>query len=215
MAQIETDDKASAPRFLVGLTGGIGSGKSIVADMFASYGAAIIDTDLIAHQLTAPDGAAIPDIRKTFGNAFIAASGAMDRIRMREHVFSEPQARHALEAILHPLIRDETERAALTAESRYLILVVPLLIEADAWRQRVSRILVIDCPEELQIRRVMQRNKLSESQVRAIMAAQAPRTVRLAAADDVVINDGDIENLEHQVAALHALYCTLAPPQHA
>ncbi len=197
-------------RFSVGLTGGIGSGKSTVADLFAERGAAIIDTDLIAHRLCAPDGAAIKAILAQFGAAFIGADGAMDRAAMRDKVFSDPAAKQQLEAILHPLIRVETERAAQQAGGDYLMLVVPLLVESGNWAQRVTRVLVIDCPEALQIHRVMQRNALSEAQVRAIMAHQASRAARLAAADDVIVNDGDASALTSQVDRLHTLHLSLA-----
>jgi dephospho-CoA kinase len=197
-------------RFSVGLTGGIGSGKSTVADMFAARGAAIIDTDQIAHRLTAPDGAAIPHIRAQFGEAFLAADGAMDRAKVRDYVFAEPAAKARLEAVLHPLIRIETERAAAEAQGAYLIFVVPLLVESGTWKHRVSRVLVVDCQEKLQVMRVMSRSGLSESQVRAIMAAQVPRETRLAAADDVIVNDDDPAALEPQVERLHALYASLA-----
>jgi dephospho-CoA kinase len=196
--------------FSVGLTGGIGSGKTTVADMFAARGAAIIDTDLIAHRLTAPGGAAIDEIRARFGPSFIDAKGAMDRARMRGHVFSEPAAKAELEAILHPLIRRETEQAAAQAEGAYLIFVVPLLVESGGWKQRVSRVLVVDTPEELQVARVMNRSGLSAPQVRAIIAAQASRAARLAAADDVIANDGEPGLLAPQVDRLHALYLSLA-----
>lgn len=197
-------------RFSVGLTGGIGSGKSTVADLFAARGAAIIDTDLIAHRLCAPDGAAIAVIRATFGPTFISTDGAMDRAAMRDKVFSDPAAKQQLEAILHPLIRDETERAAHQAQGEYLMPVVPLLVESGNWVRRVTRVLVVDCPESLQIERVMQRNRLSQPQVRAIMANQASRAERLAAADDVIVNDADAEALVPQVDRLHALYLLLA-----
>jgi dephospho-CoA kinase len=203
-------DATPKVRFSVGLTGGVGSGKSMVADLFAERGASVIDTDLIAHQLTAPGGMAIASIEQTFGPSFIAASGAMDRIRMREAVFSDPAAKKRLEAILHPLIRSETERAAMQAHGTYLLYVVPLLVESGLWKERVARVLVIDCPEELQIQRVMQRNDFTEQQVRAIMAAQAPRAVRLAAADDVIVNDGDAAVLPAQVKRLHEHYVFLA-----
>jgi dephospho-CoA kinase len=192
--------------FSIGLTGGIGSGKSLVADLFAQRGAAIIDTDLIAHQLTAPQGSAIPAIRAEFGAEFLTADGAMDRAKMREHVFSDALAKKRLEMILHPMIRTATEKAALQVKGAYRIFVVPLLIESGSWRKRVSRILVVDCPELLQVARVVSRNNLPEQQVRAIMAAQATREARLAAADDIVINDGDKAALVPQVDRLHALY---------
>lgn len=198
------------PRFSIGLTGGIGSGKSTVADMFAERGAAVIDTDVIAHQLTAPDGAAIAPLAAEFGSAFIDASGAMDRAMMRAHVFSDPQAKQRLEAILHPLIRAETASAAQHAQGLYLIFVVPLLVESGNWRERVQRILVVDCDEQIQLERVMQRNAMTPSQVRAIMATQASRQQRLQAADDVIVNDSEPAALLPQVTRLHALYEALS-----
>jgi dephospho-CoA kinase len=203
----------AAAGFSVGLTGGIGSGKTTVANMFAARGAAVIDTDQIAHELTRPGGIAIPAIAEQFGPDFIASTGALDRARMRDAVFSNPTAKQRLEAILHPLIKSECERAAQQAQGPYLILVVPLLVESGHWKQRVSRVLVIDCPEQQQIVRVMDRNGLSEAQVRAIMANQATRAQRLAAADDVLTNTGDMAALEPEVDRLHALYCALAQPQ--
>jgi dephospho-CoA kinase len=196
--------------FSVGLTGGIGSGKTTVADMFAARGASVIDTDSIAHQLTAPGGGAIPAIRARFGDEFLTPSGAMDRAKMREHVFMDQAAKERLEAILHPLIRSETELAATQATGAYLIFVVPLLVESGQWKQRTSRVLVVDCPERLQIDRVMKRSGLTEQQVRAIMATQALRETRLAAADDVVYNDGATAALAGKVDQLHALYAGLA-----
>ncbi|MDO9420703.1 MAG: dephospho-CoA kinase [Herminiimonas sp.] len=201
---------ASQHRFSIGLTGGIGSGKSTVADMFAAHGAAVIDTDLIAHQLTVAGGRAIDAIKLAFGADFIAASGALDRAKMREAVFADPAEKKRLEAILHPLIRTETEHAAAQAQGAYILFVVPLLVESGLWKQRVSRVLVIDCSEETQIRRVMQRNKLTEPQVRAIIAAQAPREARLAAADEIIINDSDTAALVPQIQRLHDLYVSLA-----
>ncbi len=178
--------------------------------MFAARGAAIIDTDQIAHQLTAPNGAAIAEIRAQFGEAFLTESGAMDRAKVREYVFAEPAAKARLEAILHPLIRSEVEHAAQQAQGEYLIFAVPLLVESQSWRQRVSRVLVVDCLEETQIRRVMSRSGLREEQVRAIMAAQASRQERLAAADDVIDNNGDAIALVSQVDRLHMMYAALA-----
>ncbi|WP_151635670.1 dephospho-CoA kinase [Noviherbaspirillum aerium] len=197
-------------RFSIGLTGGIGSGKTTVADMLGARGAALVDTDLIAHQLTAPGGSAIPEIHAQFGAAFLTAEGALDRGRMRQYVFSDPQAKSRLESILHPLIRIETERAAEAAQGAYLIFVVPLLVESSSWKERVSRVLVVDCSEETQLRRVISRSGLPEAQVRAIMAAQATRAQRLAAADDVIDNDGEPAALAPQVDRLHALYSRLA-----
>lgn len=197
-------------RFSIGLTGGIGSGKTTVADMFAARGAAVIDTDLIAHQLTAPGGAAIPEIHAQFGVVFLTEQGAMDRAKMRAFVFDEPSAKARLEAILHPLIRSETERAAEQAQGAYLVFVVPLLVESGTWRNRVSRVLVVDCDEQTQVRRVISRSGLPEPQVRAIMAAQVSRQQRLAAADDVISNENGRDDLVPQVERLHALYASLA-----
>jgi dephospho-CoA kinase len=193
-------------RFVVGLTGGIGSGKSLVANMFADRGASIVDTDQIAHSLTAPGGAAMPDILAEFGAQMADSRGAMDRARMRELVFREPAAKRRLEAILHPMIRDATLAAAADATGSYVILAIPLLVESGAWKQRVNRVLVIDCPEEVQVARVMARNGLAEDQVRAIMATQVPRLERLAAADDVIDNGGPIQALTPQVDRLHGFY---------
>jgi dephospho-CoA kinase len=201
--------------FSIGLTGGIGCGKSTVADLFVERGATVIDTDQIAHQLTMPGGIALPAIRAQFGDAFIGPDGAMDRARMRAHVFADPTEKQKLEAILHPLIRQETEGAAANASGPYVIFVVPLLIESGTWKERVSRVLVIDCPEQLQIERVIRRSSLTEAQVRAIMAAQVSREVRLAAADDTIVNDGDVNAITPQVDRLHARYCTLADEQRA
>lgn len=200
-------------RFSVGLTGGIGSGKSTVANLFAAAGAAVIDTDVISHRLTAADGEAIAPIRTSFGAEFILPNGAMNRPRMREAVFADPAAKARLEGILHPLIRQQTERAALDAQGAYLIFVIPLLVELGVWRERVSRILVVDCSEQTQIERVMQRNALSKAQVQAIMANQATRAARLAIADDVVDNDGDPVLLQQQVSTLHQTYLAMAQTQ--
>lgn len=196
--------------FSVGLTGGIGCGKSTVADLFASRGAAVIDTDLIAHRITAPDGLAMPAIRVQFGKEYITAAGALDRQRMRARVFADNQAKRKLESILHPMIRSECERDAAAAQGSYLMFVVPLLVESPDWRQRVSRILVVDCPEQQQIARVMKRSGLSEPEVRAIMANQVSRAERLAAADDVIANDEDLAHLVAQVDRLHAQYRSIA-----
>ncbi len=200
----------SAKAFSIGLTGGIGSGKTMVAELFAARGAAVVDTDRIAHELTAPGGIAIPAIRAQFGNAFLTPEGAMDRPKMRAAVFADPAAKKQLESILHPLIRSETELAGTLARGAYLMFVVPLLVESGNWKQRTSRILVVDCPEQLQVMRVMKRNALTEAQVRAIMATQVSREVRLAAADDVIVNDGDVSTLAPQIDRLHALYSALA-----
>lgn len=197
-------------KFSIGLTGGIGSGKSLVADQFARLGAAVIDTDLIAHQLTGPGGAAMPAIRATFGDAFLTSEGALDRAAMRAHVFSDAAARKQLEGILHPMIAQQTRAQAASASGDYLMFVVPLLTESGQWKDRVDRVLVVDCPESLQLARVMQRNQLSADAVQAIMATQATRAARLAIADDVIINDGAIDGVTDAVHRLHEVYQTLA-----
>lgn len=192
--------------YVVGLTGGIGSGKSAAADEFARLGATIVDTDEIAHELTGPGGAAIDAVRQLFGDDFIDARGAMDRRRVREVVFAEPHAKERLEALLHPLIRDESLRRIAAATGPYVIHVVPLLVESPGYRDRVDRVLVIDCPEATQLARVRARSGLSEDEVRRIIAAQATRETRLAGADDVIDNSGSLEDLRRQVAALHRRY---------
>ncbi|MFL6567433.1 MAG: dephospho-CoA kinase [Burkholderiales bacterium] len=192
--------------FVVGLTGGIGSGKSAAAAEFERLGADLVDTDAIAHELTAVGGAAIGEIRKVFGSQVLTASGALDRDKMRERVFADPAAKKALEALLHPMIRGESRRLIAGARGPYVIHVVPLLVESPDYRSRVDRVLVIDAPEELQVERVRSRSGLSEAQVRAIVAAQATRAQRLAAADDLIENRGTIEALREQVAALHRKY---------
>jgi dephospho-CoA kinase len=193
-------------RLSIGLTGGIGCGKTTVADLFAARGASVIDTDLIAHSLTTPQGAAMPALIEEFGADFATPEGALDRVKMRALVFSDPGARARLEAILHPRIREATAAASLLATGPYLILVVPLLIESGSWRARVTRVLAIDCPEEVQVARVMSRNGMAESEVRAIMAAQVTRAQRQAAADDIILNDDGLDALLPQVERLHAFY---------
>lgn len=192
--------------FVVGLTGGIGSGKSTVADLFVAAGAGLVDTDAIAHELTAPDGAAMPAIAAAFGAAVLTPTGALDRAAMRQRVFADAGARQQLEAILHPMIRQLSDARCLAATTPYVVLAVPLLVESGTYRARCDRIAVVDCPESLQIERVMARNGLAADQVRAIMAAQATRADRLAAADDVVLNDGGLTKLYEQVERLHLNY---------
>lgn len=199
-------EQHDTPRFTVGLTGGIGCGKTTVADLFAARGAAVIDTDQIAHALTAPQGAAMPALIEAFGADYATADGALDRAKMRALVFADPGARARLEAILHPRIREATAAAAAIATGPYLMFVVPLLIESGTWRERVARVLAIDCPEEVQVARVMARNGLTEAQVRAIMAAQVTRAQRQAAADDLILNDDGLDALLPQVECLHAFY---------
>ena len=196
--------------YTVGLTGGIGSGKSVVAGLFARRGIAVIETDEIAHELTCPGGEAIGAIRSAFGASLIGADGALDRDGMRKLVFGDAAARKRLEAILHPLIRKESARQGDRAPSPYAILVVPLLVESGVDRSRYARVLVVDCPEVQQVERAMRRSSLSEAEVRAILAAQATREQRLAQADDVIDNSGTPEALERQVSNLNEKYLTLA-----
>jgi dephospho-CoA kinase len=200
---------SGASRLVVGLTGGIGSGKSAAADEFARLGASVVDTDAIAHELTALGGRALPEIARVFGPDFVR-DGKMDRQRMREHVFSDPAAKKALEGLLHPLIREESKRRIASAAGPYVIHVVPLLVESADYRQRVDRVLVVDAPEEAQVARVRSRSQLSDDAVRAIMRTQAPRATRLAAADDVIDNGGSRDALLKQVADLHQKYLQFA-----
>lgn len=176
----------------LGLTGGIGSGKSTVARMLDSLGAAVIDADAIARGVTAPNGRAIAAITTEFGPRFIAADGALDRALMRTLAFNDPTARHRLEAIIHPLVGQEASRQASEAAAaghQLLVFDIPLLAESTHWRERLDRVMVIDCPEETQVTRVTVRDGLSAAAVRAIIAVQAPRLKRLAAADLVLCND--------------------------
>ena len=196
--------------FVVGLTGGIGSGKSAAAQLFEALGATVIDTDAIAHALTAAGGAAIAPIRAAFGADYITAEGALARARMRELVFADAAKKSALEAILHPLIRQRSGELVQAARSPYVILMVPLLIESGDYRGRCQRILVVDCPEELQVERVVTRSGLSAAQVGAVMATQTSRAARLAAADDVIDNSRDPAHLRREVEALHRRYLQLA-----
>ncbi len=202
--------KMSYKNFSIGLTGGIGSGKTMVANMFAELGARIVDTDEVARNLTVSGGAAIESIRKEFGERFIAQNGAMNRSLMRELVFSNPDERLKLEAILHPLIRKVSLELAEAATGIYVIFVNPLLVELPIWHGMGTRILVVDCPEELQIERVMKRNNMSREQVEAIMATQATRRQRLAVADDVIINDRSMEEIWKEVVILHEKYTKMA-----
>jgi len=191
----------------IGLTGGIGSGKSTVGQMLQAHGAALIDADAIARSVTAAHGSAIPAIAQTFGSEFITAEGAMDRDRMRAHVFRHPPAKQALEAIIHPLVMQEAQRQAQEAIAKghqTLVFDVPLLVESGArWRTQVDRILVVDCLEETQIQRVMARNSLSREVIQSIISAQATRAQKLAAADWVIHNEGlNLEALDAYVKSL-------------
>jgi dephospho-CoA kinase len=196
--------------FCVGLTGGIGSGKSAAASLFGKLGAAIVDTDEISHQLTAPGGDALPELKRQFGTASISASGGLDRAHMRDLVFRDAAARKKLEAILHPLIRERTRVGIATARAPYVIVVVPLLFETGAYLDIVKRVVVVDCDEDMQVRRVVARSGIAADEVRRIMAAQLPRAERVKRANDVLDNNGDLEALKPQVARLHDRYLALA-----
>ena len=192
----------------IGLTGGIGSGKSTVAAALAALGASVIDTDAIARSLTQPGGAAIAAIAAQFGAEFVDASGALDRSRMRELAFADPAARQRLEAILHPLIRAETARQADAAQGTAIVFDVPLLIESGRWREQVDRVLVVDCREATQVERVMARSGWTREAVQAVLAQQASRRSRRAGADAVIYNDGlSHEELRAEVRALWEGWC--------
>lgn len=195
---------------IIGLTGGIGSGKTSAAKFFAGLGTCIIDTDEIAHELTQPHGAAIGAIQQAFGKNFITVEGALNREKMRGLVFSDSASRQKLEAILHPLIHMAATRSAALASSPYVIMVVPLLLETGDYREIVQRVLVVDCDEQRQIIRAMARSGLSAQEVRAIMATQITRQQRLQQADDVIVNDCNLAHLQQQVEALHQKYLALA-----
>lgn len=187
----------------IGLTGGIGSGKSTVAARLLARGAALVDTDAISRALTATGGAALPAIAAAFGDAAIGADGALDRDHMRQRVFSDPSARHRLEAILHPMIGAETQRQAAEAGDRTIVFDVPLLTESAQWRQRVDKVLVVDCREATQVARVMRRSGWTEETVQRVIAQQATRAARRAIADAVIFNEGlTLEQLDTQVHRL-------------
>ncbi len=198
--------------FKLGLTGGIGSGKTFVANLLAGWGASVIDTDQIAHALTTPNGLAIEPIREAFGPDVIGQDGALDRARMRELVFANPAQRTVLEGILHPLIAQEVFAQAKAATGLYAVFVVPLLVESGRWRDRIDRLCVVDCEEATQIARVQARSGIPIDTIRRILAAQATREQRLAVADDIIVNSANttIQELEKQVLVLHEAWCNLA-----
>ncbi|QNM97200.1 dephospho-CoA kinase [Chitinimonas koreensis] len=200
---------------VIGLTGGIGSGKSTVANLFGALGVPVVDTDLIAHALSQPGQPGAAAVARLFGADYLDAAGAIDRPKLRARIFADAGAKAALEAELHPRIRTETQRqlAALPANTAYTLLAVPLLFETGAYRDAIDRALVVDCPEPLQVARVMARSKLTEAEVRAIMAAQLPREKRLAQADDIIVNDGDMEKLGVEVRNLHKKYTQASESQ--
>ena len=191
---------------LIGLTGGIGSGKTAVSDLLGKLGAGVIDTDLISHQITAPGGRAIPLIAKEFGADFIDPQGALDRPKMRALVFADSNARQALEKLTHPLIQQETAKQAFElakSGAPYLVFVVPLLIESGSWVNLIDYLIVVNCPEETQIQRVMHRSNMTRLDVENILKAQTSRKVRLAAANAVIENQGSLDELKSEVLRLH------------
>ncbi|HMJ49038.1 MAG TPA: dephospho-CoA kinase [Burkholderiales bacterium] len=196
--------------FTVGLTGGIGCGKSIAAQKFADRGVQVVDTDAISHRLTAPGGPALAAIRRHFGNEVFNSDGSLDRAQLRNRIFSNPRAKKKLETLLHPLIRADALQQLARATTPYAVLVVPLLLETDNWRKLVQRVLVVDCDEKEQIARAMARSRLSEAEVRAIMATQLSRSARLRLADDVLSNTSSLEQLQQQVDNLHQKYLRLS-----
>lgn len=196
--------------YTVGLTGGIGSGKTTVADCFAALGVPVIDTDVIARDLTAPDGAALAAICAAFGEAVMQADGTLDRAALRRRVFADTAARHQLEAILHPRIRQAVQQALATLAAPYALIVIPLLVETGGYQDVLNRVLVVDCPEDVQIARVKARSGLTHDEVQAILAAQTGRAERLAAADDVIVNTATPADLCAEVARLHQRYLALA-----
>jgi dephospho-CoA kinase len=196
--------------YLVGLTGGIGSGKTTVANLFAALGAGIVDTDEIAKAQTAPGMPAVADIGHHFGAEYVTADGALDRGRMRKLVFGNANARRELEGILHPRIRQESQRMIAKTTAPYAIVVVPLLLETRNYRGLANRVLVVDCTPEVQIERVMKRSGLAREEVLAIMDTQLPRAERLRNADDIVHNDGEQDALQPQILALHQRYLKFA-----
>ncbi|MDR3412981.1 MAG: dephospho-CoA kinase [Formivibrio sp.] len=197
--------------WIIGLTGGIGSGKSCAARRFQSLGVRVIDTDDISHTLAQPPSPALERIASRLGPEFLTAGGALDRVRMREHIFAHPEARKSLEAILHPLILQEVQRQiAEPTAAPYTILVVPLLFETPLFRALIQRNVVVDCSEEEQIARVTIRNNLSKAEIVAIMSSQLPRNARLKQADDIIFNDGTLSHLEDQVTTLHQRFLQLA-----
>jgi len=196
---------------VIGLTGGIGSGKSSAADLFAKLGVRIIDTDEISHALSKPPSPALNEITKCFGAEFLCSDGTLNRTLMREFVFSDPLARKKLERIFHPLILEQTIKEIDTpTTSSYTIIVVPLLFESRSFLELTRYKVVVDCSEELQIARVITRSRLSRQEVIAIMATQTGRQERLRQADDIILNSGTFDQLKEQVAHLHQRYLQLA-----
>ena len=196
--------------YCVALTGGIGSGKSSVADCFARLGVEVVDTDLIARELTTAHSPLLQTIAEVFGPECLSADGSLDRQALRRIVFSAPDRRARLEGILYPRIRENAEQRVNSANSEYVLLVVPLLVESDAYWDIVDRVLVVDCPSDLQVRRIMQRDGIDRHLAEAMVAAQAGREARLMRADDVIDNSGENSDLDPSVRRLHEVYLQAA-----
>ncbi|MEI7455643.1 MAG: dephospho-CoA kinase [Nitrosomonadales bacterium] len=201
---------SSVPQTCIGLTGGIGCGKSTVARLFEAKGVRIIDADAIAHQLTQANGAGMDEIRTRFGSEYVLTSGELDRPKMRHLVFSDRDTKAKLERILHPLILATcAQQIATPSAAPYTLLMAPLLLEHPSFLKLVQRVLLVDCCEQQQISRVMQRSGLDESQIRAIIALQMPRAVRISRTKDIIKNEGTLDDLAVQVNNFHDKYCTI------
>ena len=197
-------------QLVIGLTGGIGCGKSLASQYFSDLGVCVIDTDVIARTITQPNGKAMVEIKNVFGISYLTKDGALDRDKMRQLIFSDKNTRLRLEKILHPIILSETVQQIASTHSPYVVVVIPLLFETKDYDTIVHRILVIDCDEQQQISRVMARNNLSEQQVKSIMATQVSRKERLQKADDIITNNQDTDYLKTEVAKLHSKYLSLS-----
>lgn len=208
--QARPEQRTGRAKLVVGVTGGIGSGKSTVGRLFQERGADLVDTDDIAHELTGPKQPALQEIAARLGRACLAADGTLNRAEVRARVFADSAARRDLEAILHPMIRREVETRVRATPGPYVLVLVPLLVETGSYHDLMDRVLVVDCDEQLQVQRAMQRSGLTQDQVRAVMQAQVSRAARLALADDVLNNDGSLAQLARQVETLDDRYRALA-----
>lgn len=193
----------------IGLTGGIGSGKTTVSDQFAELGVPVLDTDIIARQVVVPGSAVLAALVAEFGEDITNPDGSLDRAKMRERIFGDDAARATLEQIIHPAIKTALRAEMAKLDNPYCILVIPLLLE-KSWQDVVDRVLVVDAPDNLRMERVKQRNKLNEQQIKAIMDSQAPREARLMEADDVIVNDSNLQQVRQEVERLHSVYRQLA-----
>lgn len=196
--------------YRVGLTGGIGSGKSTAAELFAALDVPVIDTDTISHRLTRPNGEAIPAIQSVFGSEYLDSTGALDRAKMRQLIFTDTTAKNLLEKILHPLIFAEARSQAAISSASYVIIIVPLLFETTVFKEWMNRTVTVDCTEETQIKRITKRNGMNEQTARSIISQQFSRTQRLELADDIIDNEGDLAELGEQIARLNLRYLELS-----